>query len=367
MTKILVIEDEVDVLSNLIENLTYEGYDAQGAPNGQQGVEKAIAWNPDLILCDILMPEMNGYEVLHHLRNESALQTVPFIFLTALATPYNQRQGMEYGADDYLTKPFNMPDVLTAIETQLEKSRKRQEQYQHGLDNLRHNIMYALPHEFNTPLSSLIGTAEFLMVEASSLSTKDIRDMARLIAQSGRRLERLSKNYLQYAQIQIIKADAERLAKLQEERIDYAGMILTGVGERISMEYYRVDDIELESTMPSADLHISHHSLEKIISELLDNAFKFSQAGDRVTIKTALTDDYFNIHIQDHGRGMSQQDIQSIGAYSQFNRVVYEQQGLGFGLTITRELVALHNGHLTIDSQIDQGTTVTVSLKYDPA
>ncbi|MEN8445718.1 MAG: response regulator [Cyanobacteria bacterium J06555_13] len=121
MTKILVIEDELEIRANLLELLTLEGYDVIGADNGVTGLVGALEQSPDLILCDVMMPELNGYDVLSALRQEPSTAVVPFIFLTALADKGDMRQGMNLGADDYITKPFSCSDVIIAIKSRLEK------------------------------------------------------------------------------------------------------------------------------------------------------------------------------------------------------------------------------------------------------
>ena len=121
MTRLLVIEDEVEIRANLLEFLSLEGYETFGADNGVQGLVGALEYEPDLILCDVMMPELDGYEVLQAVRKEPRIATTPFIFLTALADKGDLRQGMQLGADDYLTKPFIFSEVASAIEVRLEK------------------------------------------------------------------------------------------------------------------------------------------------------------------------------------------------------------------------------------------------------
>ncbi len=121
MTKILVIEDEYSVRENIIELLEAEDFETIGAANGQVGIKLALTEVPDLILCDLMMPELDGYGVLTNLRQEPITATIPFIFLTAKSTKTDFRQGMELGADDYLTKPFTRAELLSAIDGRLQK------------------------------------------------------------------------------------------------------------------------------------------------------------------------------------------------------------------------------------------------------
>lgn len=121
MVKILVIEDEVDIRSNLVELLELEGHTVVSADNGITGLLGAIEHTPDLIMCDVMMPELDGYDVLQALRQDPKTLAIPFIFLTALADKGDIRRGMVLGADDYLTKPFCRADVLKAVGIRLEK------------------------------------------------------------------------------------------------------------------------------------------------------------------------------------------------------------------------------------------------------
>ncbi len=129
MVKVLVIEDEIEIRANLLELLALEGYDIVGADNGVTGLIGAMEHKPDLILCDVMMPELDGHDVLSALRQEPETASIPFIFLTALADKGDIRQGMALGADDYLTKPFTCMEVIGAIETRLQKQAAIAEQY----------------------------------------------------------------------------------------------------------------------------------------------------------------------------------------------------------------------------------------------
>lgn len=140
MTKILVIEDEQSVRENILELLEAEGFEAIGAQNGHVGITWAWEHKPDLIICDVMMPELDGYEVLNLLRQEPTTATMPFIFLTAKADKTSLRQGMEMGADDYLTKPFTKTELLGAIAARVKKQTAIAQQTEQLLAQLRRSI-----------------------------------------------------------------------------------------------------------------------------------------------------------------------------------------------------------------------------------
>lgn len=122
MKKILLIEDNKDIRENMAEILELAGYDVVAAENGKSGISSALNDKPDLILCDIMMPVLDGYGVLHMLQKNAQLQTIPFIFLTAKSEQMEVRKGMGMGADDYITKPFDTTEVLNSIEARLHKA-----------------------------------------------------------------------------------------------------------------------------------------------------------------------------------------------------------------------------------------------------
>jgi CRP-like cAMP-binding protein/CheY-like chemotaxis protein len=134
--KILIIEDNNDIRENIVEILELAGYTVYAATNGKTGVDLAIKNLPDIILCDIMMPELDGYGVLYMLNKKPETAAIPFVFLTAKAERVDLRKGMEMGADDYLTKPFDDMELLNAVETRLKKKDLHQTFYSKSLDNL---------------------------------------------------------------------------------------------------------------------------------------------------------------------------------------------------------------------------------------
>jgi len=156
MKKILVIEDEELVRENILELLDAEGLAGIGATNGYKGIDLAKVEKPDLIICDVMMPGLDGYSVLKALRQESNFATTPFIFLTAKAAKADFRQGMELGADDYLTKPFTRAELLGAIATRF----KKQQQYRSELEQAKDQLDYLMHHDSLTNLPNQLSLRE---------------------------------------------------------------------------------------------------------------------------------------------------------------------------------------------------------------
>lgn len=145
MKKILIIEDQPQMRRKLVMILEREQFQVAAAPNGLIGLDLARSDPPDLIICDIMMPELDGYEVLEALRADKATATIPFIFLTAKGERVDQRAGMSIGADDYLTKPVLKDDLLDSIHARLRRREQEDQRLQEKLDQASFNP------EFNSP------------------------------------------------------------------------------------------------------------------------------------------------------------------------------------------------------------------------
>ncbi|WP_333600913.1 response regulator [Flavobacterium sp.] len=140
MTKVVIIEDNNDIRENVVEILRLSGYEVFEADNGKKGAELALEIQPDIVLCDIMMPGMDGYGVFEILHSEEATKTIPFIFITAKSERIDIRKGMEMGADDYLTKPFDDTELISAIETRLKKKQIQQEFYSKSFEKIKELI-----------------------------------------------------------------------------------------------------------------------------------------------------------------------------------------------------------------------------------
>jgi DNA-binding response OmpR family regulator len=173
MTQILVIEDEVTIQENTREVLEAYGFEVIIADNGAMGIQVARSKMPDLILCDIMMPEVDGYGVLAALRQDVTTEMIPVIFLTAKATRTDQRQGMNLGADDYLTKPFTAEELLGAISSRLERQTRLTQKYVDERQRTKQLKQDALHHQQKLQESQQL---ESLKTELLQKLSQDLRD-----------------------------------------------------------------------------------------------------------------------------------------------------------------------------------------------
>ena len=225
---------------------------------------------------------------------------------------------------------------------------------------MRDNISLMLPHELRTPLNGILAYGEILAGEAATLPSAEVAEMGQVIYDSGKRLERLIENFLIYAQIELLSADAQKIHALRAKRTELPARLIEQHARGQAELAKRPEDLVLQLT--DASMPMSEEYLAKIADELVQNAFKFSEKGKPVTVKLSASSGGVTLTVSDRGRGFSADHIAKVGAYMQFDRKMHEQQGLGLGLVISKRLTELHGGTLAIQSGRDIATTVTVKL-----
>lgn len=362
MAKVLIIEDSDDLRTDLVEMLSIEGFTTFGACDGQEGIEMAISQLPDIIICDVMMPRVDGYEVLEHLRAHPSTKTIPFVFLTSRSEYESQRFAMRHGADDYLAKPFSVTELLEVIRVQLKKADDAREAADKQMEDLRLNIISAMPHELRTPLNAILGFSEVMMLEADTLKPEKIKEWAQFIHNAGMRLLRMTENYLVYARVSVALNDAAEREGIRKQVLAHPQDLLVQQAQQTAERHSRGNDLVVQ-VQPVDAIQCNYAYFAKIIEELVDNACKFSEVDKPITIRAGSEPPYYMIYLEDEGRGISPEYLSKIGAYMQFDRWFYEQQGTGLGLGIVVQIVRLHEGVFDVTSSPSKGTQVKVGFK----
>ena len=361
MKKILVIEDDLQVQDNIYDILSLEDFYTVTASDGAEGLALAQEEMPDLIICDIMMPQMDGYEVLAALRQSEDTAAIPFIFLTAKADRADLRQGMALGADDYLTKPFTPDELRQAVAARLARQENQHQQTQRQMDKLRDTISYALPYELNTPLVGIINGAHLLRTGYSTMDQEEIEELLDAIETSGNKLYSLIQNFITYADLELATANPDTVEKLRQRTDPCLTLpIIKAAAIQKAKEVNRQVDLQLE--LEDAYVHMSDWRLKKAVQEVVDNAFKFSPAGNPVKVISRIQESHLHIFVIDQGRGMDAEQVRAVGAYMQFQRQLYERPGSGLGLAIAKLTMALYGGELDIESFVGQQTTIRMTL-----
>jgi two-component system sensor histidine kinase/response regulator len=365
VARILVIDDDVNVLDNIAEVLRAEGHSVATAEDGVAGLLLVEDFAPEAIVSDLKMPVLDGYGVLKAVRGNPRTSNTPFILLSALKERRDVRGGMDLGADDYLTKPFTPQELVNTVSARLEKQRTVQREARRKLDQLRDSMAMTFPHEMLTPLNGILGYSRFLTEELDQLSRAEIRELTQGIDRAGKRLERLVRKFLLYAEVQNVGDDPERSWLLKGERTHSVRPAVAESAAQAAMDLNRESD--LIQRLEDAEIRMAETYWRAIVYELIENALKFSESGSPVEISLKTQDRKLIFTVTNTGRGMTPEQIAQVGAYVQFERKLYEQQGSGLGLILAKRLTELHDGTLEIQSVPGVQTLVRASLPVHAA
>lgn len=361
MSTILLIEDDPDLQEEIRDLLLYERYAVFCANDGEQAWQILPTCQPDLILSGVKMPGENGFDWLKRLRAQPEYALTPFVFLTGLSSVHEHRQAMVLGADDYLIKPVRAQDLLAALQTRLQRAdliRKSQQNTQF----LHHDIlMHHFPHELLTPLNALMGMAQLIKRRHADLPPHRLIQLSEVMIRNGSRL-----NHLVHNQLLFMELENGLVPKLLEQvtELDLAPLVLKLAQERA--EYYQRES-DLQFQLESGSTRMLEKHATTIFRELIDNAFKFSAAGQPVMLSTAVDDQGLHFEVTDAGRGFSSAQLEQVGAYIQFERTSQEQQGIGLGLELVRRLIQFYHAQFEIDSVPQRYTSIAIHFALPEA
>ena len=356
MSKVLVIEDDEDLKSGIVDLLTEEGYEVISAENGRLGIEAAKKHLPDLIISDIMMPEVDGYGVYKELQNDNTASSIPFIFLSARADNSDIRYGMNLGADDYLTKPYKADELIAAVSSRLAKKSYIDKK----LEQLHSNIARSLPHEMRTPLVSVIGFSQLILDHSEDLSMSEILDMVSKIRKSGVNLLNIIHKFLLFNELEMINADKSELNKYRSDKVIPSKEAIYSFASYAAEENNRKKDLAMN--LCGADIKMNYEHLKFIAEELVKNACKFSEPGTTINLETKTDENNFYLEITDSGIGMTSKQIQEIGILKQFEREKYFQDGLGLSLGVIGRILDIYGGSMEIQSEKEKYTKVIIKL-----
>jgi len=368
---ILIVDDDAANLMELNSILQFD-YKLYAVSDGSSALEKAKESLPDLILLDVIMPDMNGFEVISKLKKTDSTKSIPVIFITGLSEEGNESEGLTMGAVDYIRKPFNYDVVKLRVSQQIKIVNLQRELVNsanaaEAANKSKSKFLANMSHEIRTPMNAIMGITNILM-QNDSLSD-EIENSLEMIYASSEMLLGIINDILDFSKIEagklsIIPAPYKVASMIN----DAVHLNMMRIGNRpITFE------LQIEETIP-ADLIGDELRIKQILNNLLSNAFKYTDAG-KVTMSVAAEskpdskDITLKFCIQDTGHGMTNEQLKSLfEEYSRFNENAKRNiEGTGLGLSIMQRLVKLMNGDIEIESEPGKGTTVIVRLPQGTA
>ena len=368
---ILIVEDDQSMLDGMNDLLDIAelGYDITvlQANDGQMALDVMAEHEPDLIISDVMMPQMGGYEFLKHVRENPEWIQIPFIFVTAKGEEPDIRKGRLSDADLYITKPFVISELLTLIHAQLDMAFERKELRERNIESLKKNILQILNHEFRTPLTYVTAYYEMLADSVTEFTDgRNYREYLRGIQAGCFRLTRLVDDFIRVMELRSGEAQASYLSRAKP---------LTNLSAILNEVIAAHQDItsevsyELTSNIPEKlpTIFGDSVSLTHIFERLLNNAIKFTDPHldhtNHILVSASVQGENVHIVVTDEGMGFpAHMKNQVFEPFVQYNRGLLEQQGAGTGLAIVKGLVQLHNGRIESESQEGVGSKFTVIL-----
>ncbi len=357
---ILVIEDENNIRQDIVKILNLSQFDTIDTDDGNEAVKIAKEKLPNLIISDIMMPKLDGYSVFKQLQENHETSTIPFLFLSAKSSKEDIRMGMNIGIDDYVTKPFDIKDLVSAVQSRLNKQERTMKTLNKRYEDLKQSLYRTIPHEIRTPLNTILGYSEYLKQNLNNLSTEKSMQMLEDLHSDAIRLQKMFENFIFLSKIEYFNTNMEELRKLRSKKTLNSEMLIKDIYFYFAHDNKRIYDLIFE--LEDADLVIFDEHFVKIIELIADNSFKFSKFDKKIIVKTYKVDNNLVLSFKDFGIGISEKNIKEVAAFKQFNRELTEQQGNGLGLEIVKSLLKLYYGSFEIDSHENEYTNVIIRL-----
>jgi two-component system, sensor histidine kinase and response regulator len=366
---IIIADDEAHGRETLESLLTGEKYNLLFATNGFETLEMAKKYKPDLILLDIMMPGMTGYEVCRKIRADKELLEIPIILVTALDDKESRVMGIEAGADDFINKPINSRELRLRIKTitRLDRYRQIHQNYaeklklekelekEKELNALKSAFVSMASHEFRTPLATISFATGFLSKYWQKLEAKDIDQKLKKIEGQVKHMTGLLEDVLVLG-----KSDAKQ-TKVVPVRIPFIDFI-TPILEQIKFVTNNKNEFRISENAKDCSLYIDEELGKNIFINLLTNASKFSNDKAVIAINIINTDSESIVEVVDSGIGIDNKELESIFTAFHRGNNVGTIQGTGLGLAIVEKAVERHGGKIKIESELGKGTKVSVLL-----
>ncbi len=361
--KILAVEDHELLLWAVRDILEDAGYEVITAGDGVEALERMAEVTPDLIIADILMPRMNGYELYEHIREHSEWVPIPFIFLTAKAEKEDRLKGKAMGVEDYIIKPFDPDELVVTVRSRLARSRAIRQANEGEFNELKQQIVTILSHELRTPLTNVYGYTELALEEAANMSTDEFPQFLEGIKKGADRLTRLVEEMLLVVRLDTGEA-AREFDVLATARYDVRDIIFQAVEKYRDQAESRGLTLICDCPEQLPPVKLLDSFLTEIISQLLSNAIKFTRRrGKTISVVVTASEGQIRIAVRDEGVGIPAAQIGKLFDYfRQINREKMEQQGVGMGLKIARGLARCMGGDVEVESVLDKGSTFTLWL-----
>lgn len=368
---ILVADDDQPNVRLVESILKSNGYAVLRAYDGDEALRKVAEERPDLLLLDVMMPNLSGFEVCRRLREHHETRLLPVIMITALNALEDKVQGLDLGADDFLSKPINRTELLAkvrsilrvrALQEEVERQKKELEGANSELlviQRFKESMTQMVVHDLKNPLAAIMGNIQLIQLQRAQMTPTRLGELLQRTHDSARQMARMIQNILEVAKLE------ENKMPLRRQPVDLARIVAEQSADLLSLSAR--DGIRLESavpeTLPAVDA--DPELVGRILANLLSNAFKHTPSGGRIVIGARDEGGDIVMTVSDDGEGIPE-DLQPhifekfvAGESDDRRRRTYDS---GLGLTFCRLAVQAHGGRIWVKSRPGEGTTVHIAL-----
>lgn len=357
MYSVLVVEDDINIRETTAVMLNQSGYKAFTASSVKEALTIIDDAEIDLIISDIMMEPEDGYQLLKKIGERNLFPPIPFIFITAKVRIDEIRLGMQLGADDYITKPFKMKDLLGTVEARLKKHEKIKKKFNEISMSFRRN----LPHELRTPLTGILGFSEFLATD-DTLPAEQKREYAININRAARKLLTNIEKIVAYAEALSIQLNAGLLKQTRKNKAPVEiGLSIESVAGSVADNNRGLSFAHM--SVSSAKIPTIETFFESIVKELVDNAFKFSPSDSKVKIIGEPNGELYNFIVENEiENNIDIDELKSTLALSQLSAEKLPTSGLSIGVPLIKNLCEIINAEIDFDIIPDRILRWTVKL-----
>lgn len=362
---ILLIEDDLANVEMLEYLLTNSGFTMIAATRGVAGIEMAEEKQPDIIMLDIMMPGIDGFETCRRLKAKESTKDIPVIFITARTDTVDKVKGFEIGAVDYIIKPFQYEEVIARVRShviinrqrlEIEKLREQDRVYYEKLSQMKDEVMNTASHDLKNPLTVILSSLNMLK-RHGNLNDDRGREIMAAAETSARQMRTLVSDLLDLARIET----GQGLMKQEVSLYDFLRALVEGI---TPLAEEKKIPIHFEPPETKRTVSIDINRMGQVVNNLLSNAVKYTQKGGRIELTVQTRPSIVLIQVADTGLGIPAKDIPHV--FEKFYRIhredYLEQDGTGLGLSIAKSIVEQHGGEIWVESKLGEGTTFYVTL-----
>lgn len=353
--KVLIVDDipsNIQVLGNVLRK---SGYEVAFTDNGTEAISKAKGINFDLILLDIMMPQMDGFEVCRILKSLPETKDIPVVFLTAKSDSESLVKGFELGAVDYLTKPFKAAELLARVNTHISLKHAKEELLKSNA--MKDKLFSIIAHDLRGPVGNLSSVLDLLIENYETFEKETIIDTLSELKISAARAYELLQNLLKWARSQ------NKTIEFIPKKIELEPIILNNIellkysASQKSIQFKTENEVGIV-------VFADENMVNTILRNLFSNAIKFSHKNSIVEVATKIIGSYAEVQIKDFGVGISDENLRKLFVPHEYFSTygTNNEKGTGIGLNICKDFVEQNGGKIVVKSQVNQGTTFSFTL-----